>query len=270
MNWHYVEQGQQIGPVSDEQLAELNRAGKINADTFVWCEGMADWLPFGKVKWEPPPAPADAGSAQTGFSPPAAATGEATEAVCAECGNIFPIEEMIRHGNVRICANCKPVFIQKLSEGARVNTGELNYAGFGIRFGAKFLDGLILGVPLAVIFFASMVPLIRDNAQNNAPQNFQAIQFLPMLIQFGFIFVQLAYQTFFVGKYGATPGKMLCKIKVVTADGGRFGYGRAAGRALAEMLSGMVCYIGYLLVIFDNPQRRALHDHICNTRVIHR
>ena len=51
---------------------------------------------------------------------------------------------MIRHGNVRICASCKPVFMQKLAEGAQLETGDLNYAGFWIRVGAKLLDGLIM------------------------------------------------------------------------------------------------------------------------------
>jgi hypothetical protein len=30
---------------------------------------------------------------------------------------MFDVDEMIRHGNVYICANCKPVFLQKLGEG---------------------------------------------------------------------------------------------------------------------------------------------------------
>ena len=25
---------------------------------------------------------------------------------------------------------------------------------------------------------------------------------------------------------------------------------------------------GFIIAIFDKPQRRALHDHICNTRVV--
>ena len=39
MNWHYIEQGKDIGPASDEQFEALARAGKINADTLVWHEG---------------------------------------------------------------------------------------------------------------------------------------------------------------------------------------------------------------------------------------
>ena len=31
----------------------------------------------------------------------------------------------------------------------------------------------------------------------------------------------------------------------------------------------MICYIGYILAAFDD-QKRSLHDHICNTRVIYK
>jgi uncharacterized RDD family membrane protein YckC len=80
----------------------------------------------------------------------------------------------------------------------------------------------------------------------------------------------ISYEIFFLGKYGATPGKMACKIRVVTGEGDSITYGRAAGRAFAERLSGLICYIGYLMVAFDSSQKRALHDRICNTRVIYK
>lgn len=264
MNWHYVEQGRQIGPVTEEQLSGLFQAGTINGETLVWRAGLTEWQPYNQVR----PGPEQVAPTQIATEN----TPAGNEVVCAECGKLFPADETIRHGNVNVCAACKPVFLQKLAEGARVNTGELNYAGFGIRFGAKILDGLILGIPFMVVFFIVMIPMIQADAHGNSNRGSQSatIQFLPMLIQFGFIFVQLAYQIFFLGKYGATPGKMICKIKVVTAEGGRFGYGRAAGRCLAEMLSGMICYIGYLMVLFDSKEKRALHDHICNTRVIYK
>jgi hypothetical protein len=31
----------------------------------------------------------------------------------------------------------------------------------------------------------------------------------------------------------------------------------------------MVCYIGYIIAAFDG-QKRALHDHMCDTRVIYK
>ena len=273
MNWYYVERGQQAGPVSEEQLDEMVRSGKVRPDTLVWREGMAAWSPYREAK---------GGTASAGA---AGATAEPTpEAVCAECGKIFPIDETIRYGDARVCAACKPVFLQKLQEGAAINTGALNYAGFWIRFAAKFLDGLILGVVLVVPLILLVVAFASSTASHAAQAGFKPDlsphapadageligNFLGLFVQCGFIIAQVLYSTFFLGKYGATPGKMACGLKVVDSDGNKITYGRAFGRACAEILSGLICDIGYIIAGFDNPQKRALHDHICNTRVIYK
>src|ERR1051325_782664 len=135
MNWYYVEQGQQAGPVDDAQLEQLRSGGRIQDDTLIWSEGMANWQAYREIKGGAP-APTSGGLRLS--SSPAAATAVAAEAVCAECGGIFPKENMIRYGNAHVCATCKPVFMQKLAEGARLNSGELVYAGFWIRFAARF------------------------------------------------------------------------------------------------------------------------------------
>jgi uncharacterized RDD family membrane protein YckC len=54
---------------------------------------------------------------------------------------------------------------------------------------------------------------------------------------------------------------------VVTPSGGKINYGLACGRFFAEIASAMILYIGYIMVGFDE-EKRALHDRICNTRVI--
>jgi uncharacterized RDD family membrane protein YckC len=94
--------------------------------------------------------------------------------------------------------------------------------------------------------------------------SFVIIQFLVMGLQ---IAIGVAYTTWFLGRYGATLGKMACKLKVVTAEGDRVSYLRAFGRHFAEWLSGMILLVGYIMAAFDR-EKRALHDHICNTRVI--
>src|ERR1039457_4085724 len=219
MNWQYVEQGQPVGPVNDEQLAALVRAGKINADTLVWREGMADWLPYNQVRSELKISGSVPDSSAAAVAP-LAATDKTTEAVCSECGNIFPVDEMIRHGESRICSNCKPVFMQKLTEGAQLNTGGLHYHQVITRFAVQMAIGI-------------------------------------------------GYEVFMIGKYGATLGKMACKIKVVTADGGRVSYARALGRYFAKLLSAFTCMIGYIIAFFDE-EKRALHDRICDTRVVYK
>ena len=61
----------------------------------------------------------------------------------------------------------------------------------------------------------------------------------------------------------------LCLMDLlVRADGAMLSIPHAIGRACAEILSGMTCYIGYIMVAFDEPEKRALHDHICSTRVV--
>jgi hypothetical protein len=54
------------------------------------------------------------------FRNPATVASQATpdgQALCAECGGVFGVEEMVRHGSLYVCARCKPRFVQKLREG---------------------------------------------------------------------------------------------------------------------------------------------------------
>ena len=84
------------------------------------------------------------------------------------------------------------------------------------------------------------------------------------LVQFG---TQAIYEIVLIRKYGATLGKMACKIKVVTADGQGLTVMRAVGRHFAKYISQLIVGIGYLMAAFDK-EKRGLHDHICSTRVI--
>jgi hypothetical protein len=117
MNWFYVEAGQQAGPVDDARLAELVRSGKIQSETLVWREGMVNWQAYREVA---PAAPLGmAGAPPVVEAPPVATAGGV---ICSECGRTFPTTEVIRYGERWICAGCKPVFFQRLSEGAPLGT----------------------------------------------------------------------------------------------------------------------------------------------------
>lgn len=119
MNWFYAEAGQQRGPVSEEQLHELVRSEKIHPTTLVWREGMANWEPFSSLPQsrqasslpqEPSPVLAPP------FEPAAPPPG--STAVCAECGRTFASSEVLRLHNSWVCAGCKPLFLQRMLEGA--------------------------------------------------------------------------------------------------------------------------------------------------------
>jgi len=142
-----------------------------------------------------------------------------------------------------------------------------DYGGFWIRFVAKFIDGIVLGLLNVLLSVASGIVLAilagRGAGAMPAAMGAMAITFVLQMIFSAF------YATWFVGRYGATPGKMACRLRVVRPDGTEVGYGRAFGRYLAEILSMLTLYIGYLIAAFD-PEKRSLHDRVCDTRVMHR
>jgi uncharacterized RDD family membrane protein YckC len=258
MNWYYAKAGQQAGPVDDAQLDALLSTGQIDSETLVWREGLANWQPHREAR---PSVPQGAAPPPPALAGQAAPTGGAGEAVCAECGKIFPIDSTIQYGNVRVCAGCKPVFMQKLAEGAKIG-GQMSYASVWTRFGAVFLDGIILyGVNMAIGLAAGLTLVQSVGA---GPTDKLGLQMVLVVIQLA---INISYEVIMIGKYGATLGKMAAKIRVVTAEGGRVSYARALGRYFAKMLSAAVCLIGYIMAAFDD-EKRALHDRICNTRVI--
>jgi len=183
-------------------------------------------------------------------------------AVCAECGNTFNEGDMIRHGNVFICANCKPIFMQKLAEGAKIDVREMYYAGFWVRFVARFLDGIFVVVLIMICAF--IFGLLAVSLGPSALQS----GIIPIGIAIIEIGCLIVYEVLFVGKWGATPGKMILKLKIVTPEGGPISYLRALARFLCYFIDNLTFLIGYIIAAFD-PEKRALHDRICNTRVIY-
>ena len=255
MSWYYAEEGKQIGPVEQAEFEMLVGAGRLRPETLVWREGMESWLPYAEV------------SAALGRAPPAV-PGEvdvavpADAVVCSECGKLYDRAEVIAYGERLVCGGCKPAFVQKLREGA-VGPEPLAVAGFWIRFVAWFADFLLLTLANAALGFVLGLGL-ASGLQSNRPEVSLAVQ---MGISLVGLLIALTYETVMVGRYGATLGKMACRLKVVTADGGPVSYARALGRYLAKILSTLICYIGFVIAGFDD-QRRALHDHLCNTRVV--
>jgi uncharacterized RDD family membrane protein YckC len=252
MNWYYAEQGAQKGPVEDREFQRLVETGRVTAQTLVWHDGLADWQPYAKVSGTPVAAPSSGAAA------------------CARCGRTFEAAQLLRYGDQNVCGECKGAFFQSLQEGvAQPNT--LVYGGFWVRFAAKFLDGLILGVVGMLLQFAIIFLLFGGSMVANPTANPSAIAsrtIATMIVSYSVgLLVGVTYVVCFVGRYGATPGKMACGLKIVRPDGGRVSYGQAAGRYFSEILSALIFYIGYLMVAFDD-EKRALHDRICATRVI--
>jgi len=253
MKWYYSENNQQMGPVEDAALGELVNSGRITPETLVWRDGMPDWLPYKNVSGE-------GISAASGIAEP---TGIQTVR-CTECGNYFAADEIISIGGGTVCAACKPMAVQKLKEGVRI-VGVYHYAGFWIRVAAKIVDILILLV-VRLVLNLILIPGMQPMGFGRRPTGAIAITFLIAGIG---LCINCAYNIWFIGRFGATPGKMACGLRVIRADGEPLGYGRATGRYFAEWLCGLTLYIGYIMAAFDD-EKRALHDRVCDTRVIYK
>jgi len=292
MAWYYADGGERQGPFDDRAFQQLVQQGTVGPDTMVWTEGMGDWQPYGEVALSrsAPADPTGAAPAQDmvglgnmadiggldsagvgnalGGADPMAGLGDVggldtslaslSERMCSVCGNTFSAADLVEIEGHSICGACKPVFLQNLKEGSRI-VGVMDYAGFWIRFVAKFVDGMLVGVVNFIIGF-----IIGMGGVAASEEVAVGLQLLSSFVGFA---INIAYVTYFIGAHGATPGKMVCRLKVVMDDGSPVTYGRAFGRGFAEILSGLICYIGYIMAGFDE-EKRALHDHICATRVI--
>jgi hypothetical protein len=83
MQWHYVQNGKSLGPVSEDQLKDMLTSGALRPDDLVWQEGMANWTAIqGLPALQPAPNPYAA--PQTVVNPPAQAILQATGPVSAE------------------------------------------------------------------------------------------------------------------------------------------------------------------------------------------
>jgi len=247
MEWYYVEEGKQVGPVSREELLRRVRAGRITGDTLVWYSDLTRWTPWKELHDAEggPPIPVSLEK------------GEGEEVPCSQCGRELPAEEMVRYRDLWVCPHCKEAFLQKLKEGGILGSA-FHYGGFWIRLGAKCIDWVVLTLVQAVLAFALAMVWAGESMTG-------------ALAQVIFTFFQMglaaAYTTWFLGRYGATPGKMACGLQVIVSDGSPVGYGRALGRYFGEIVSGMIFMAGYIMAAFDD-EKRALHDRICDTRVV--
>lgn len=209
-------------------------------------------------------SPLPAAAPQPGTVSPQGETAQGTG--CSVCGGVFPDSDIVRFGDKKVCAGCKPQFVQMMKTGVAME-GSFRYGGFWIRFVAKVIDWIIMAIAQGIIITPLMMFVFKSALTTPDPANLSSFFTANILINIVSVAMGAAYTTLFIGKYQATPGKMAFGLKVVAPDGGRITYMRALGRHFAEIVSGLILGIGYIMAGFDS-QKRSLHDRICATRVI--
>jgi uncharacterized RDD family membrane protein YckC len=111
------------------------------------------------------------------------------------------------------------------------------------------------GVEVKPMIAPSTLKQWAESAQDNLPRA---------------LFLQacrVGLEVFMLGKFGATPGKLVAGLRVVTQDGARIGYPRALLRVFSRMVSEVPLYAGYLPAFF-RKDRKGLHDLLAGTQVV--
>lgn len=176
---------------------------------------------------------------------------------CSRCGQAFCPDCLVTiHGN-SYCASCKAEQVLDLASG--VDRGMLDLAGIGRRFGAFFIDSLLLSIPMIIIAVLAF-------ALASAGKDFN-----PLWIQPSFLIgiaIYVVYEALMIGARGQTLGKIAMRIKVVRPDGTPVSKGQAWGRAfMRQILLSCLALFNYLPAFFTKD-RTCLHDLVANTRVV--
>ena len=243
MKWFYIDTSitdgdRRQGPLSIDEIRDFVKEGKIKDDTLVWHTGEPDWKAWKDY-------------------PEASEKEEPTE------------EELLQQT------------IETLLQ-SRIN--RKRYAGFFVRAYAFVIDNIILSiVGVLGIYLLSFVGLIDITAVTEVAKQYienpgsseivsKALD-LPGMSTFFTIwsFVQAIYFIVFHAIWGATPGKKLLHIHVEMANGEKLSWAFSIFRFVASIVTQatIIFYgLGYLIVLID-PQKRALHDFIARTRVVH-
>ena len=243
MKWFYIDTSitdgdRRQGPYSIDEIRDFVNEGKIKDETLVWHTGEANWK-----AWKDYPEASE---------PP-----EPSE------------EELLKQT------------IETLLQ-SRMN--RKRYAGFFVRANAFIIDNIILSVFGALFLYVmSLAGMLDLNAVSEIVNQYidnpastelvsKALE-IPGMSAFFTIwsFVQAVYFIVFHAVWGATPGKKLLHIHVEMANGEKLSWAFSIFRFIASIVTQatLIFYgLGYLIVLID-PQKRALHDFIAQTRVVH-
>lgn len=159
---------------------------------------------------------------------------------------------------------------------AAASLSGFRYGGFWIRFGARIIDGLVLGVPFFVLIFL-LAPILFKTPSDPANPNFQAFAAFILTFFLLYFLILACYEVLMLKYRGGTLGKMACGLIVVRSNGESLGWGVCFGRfAMWNLVTSGIPYVNSILMLISaimagtDNEKRALHDRVCNTRVIYK
>ncbi|MGF1635327.1 MAG: RDD family protein [Phycisphaerae bacterium] len=228
--WSYSVNGQQYGPVDEPTLQRMFQQGQLGGDAYVWREGMPDWLPAGQV------------AQFAGYLPQQGQPG-GYEQSGGQTG--YP----------------QGGYGQAQTLGYQSYAGMPRFGGFWLRFVAYILDVIVLGVG-GLIYSIPLGTLAEEGEGTAAGAGYIALSNVISIVVGWLYFALMESST-----RQATLGKMALGLKVTGYNLERIGFGQATGRYFGKILSGIILFIGFIMVAFTE-KKQGLHDKMASTYVI--
>jgi uncharacterized RDD family membrane protein YckC len=222
--------GERRGPYEESDVLEGVELGTVRPNDLLWVDGMREGVPIAEVIANLGTAPASRPPLTLEPLAPAASAGRSP----------------YRPPSARV------------DDLAELALGNIQYAGFWVRYAAATLDNLTLGFVLVALLllvgaFTGMRALLEADLWVNGA-----------LIVADWLYFAVLES----GPRCAGYGKRAFNLQVRTADDlTRSGFLRASARWLGRYVSAVLLLLGYLIQPFT-PRKRALHDFLSGTVVV--
>jgi len=199
---------------------------------------------------------------------------------CSQCGRTLSHSDLVQIAGNWVCAECKPAFLSRIMAGAAAASPlGWRFGGFWIRFGARFIDGLVFTIPAVALFAVLFLPSLmraQGPARGNAPNaTFLSVGFITFTLVF--FLAGACYEILMLKYRSATLGKMACGLKVIRPDGRSLSWGVCIGRFFMwNVVTSGIPYLNSIfllataIIVAVDDEKRALHDRVCDTRVIYK
>lgn len=133
----------------------------------------------------------------------------------------------------------------------------MRHVGVGRRFVAILVDGVV-----ALLW---LLPLGELDTTNGVRYSIVGAPFLIAVA------IWITYDTVFESTLGATPGKLLLRIRVVKADGSRVDLAAALTRSVMRLVDAFPYVVPYLVAavwVWSTPSRLRVGDRVAGTVVV--
>lgn len=134
-------------------------------------------------------------------------------------------------------------------------------ASFLERFLAVVIDGLILSIPTIILNLTIFLDAILDLI---SPSLNREVGGLGLVLS---VVVGIIYNVWLVSWKGATIGKKVMRIRVVSSSYKKASVSKIVLRETIGKLLSRICFLGYLWVLIDK-KRQSWHDKIAGTYVV--